>query len=186
VQFANITANSETGMVFYGIEEGLIHELSLENIDLTIRDGQHSATFGGNFDLRPVADMEYAVFEHDIPGIYANNISGLSVEGFSLGWGKDLEPFFTSAISLHQSGDILIDGFTGKQAPAGNAPAIELNEISNITIRNCKAKAGTGTFLHHWGLKQPGIFSNNELKNAGKTIVPGDHGFLMEGNLVEE
>ena len=186
VKFSNIIANSETGIVVYGEKEGLINNLSFENVDLTISDGEFSASYGGNFDLRPVADKENAIFEHDIPGLFGRYVNELKIQDFNLKWGTDLENFFTNAIDLNHCRNVEIDNFKGKQAPVNESASINLNDVSNISIKNNTATPGTKVFIQHQNLKNAGIFSGNDLVNAMKIFTAENHDFLMDGNRLKK
>jgi hypothetical protein len=77
-------------------------------------------SMGGNFDLRPTAIYEKQIFEHDIPGIFAQYIDNLSICDFGLTWGEGLPEFYTHGIECHEVKDLLIDGFEGSANP--NSP----------------------------------------------------------------
>jgi hypothetical protein len=77
----------------------------------------------------------------------------------------------------------LIDGFSGGPArkDSGNA-AIALSKGRGISIRNCKASAGTGVFLTHSRVDGAGVFANNDLSLAGKAMEPGEFEATVSGN----
>ncbi len=128
VRFENVLAESEAGILLYAAPEQPLQNISLRNIKLRINKGRHTETYGGNFDLRPVADLKDAVFSHDIPGLFAQNINGLTVEDFHLEWGQDLPAFFTHGIEAESVNDLRIDGFRGSAAPhAATGKAIKLS-----------------------------------------------------------
>jgi len=162
--FNNIIANSETGIVIYGTEESHLEEISLKNINLTIHDSKLRDTYGGNFDLRPVADLEYAIFKHDIPGLYAGYVDRLTIEDFTLNWQNNLASYFTNGIYCENFNSLLIDGFNGRQAHlSGNQAAINIKNGSDVIIRNFIAKKGCTRFLDTEHIRGKFSLNNNEL-----------------------
>jgi len=117
VQFNNITAISEHGILIYGDVPNSIQSVSFNNIDLKIVNGKETRDYGGNFDLRPAADIKKQLFMHDIPGFYALNVDGLDIRDFRLEWGEDLPSFFTDGIECNTVKDLLIKDFVGEANP---------------------------------------------------------------------
>jgi len=117
VQFNNITATSEHGILVYGDEPNSIQSVSFNNIDLKIANGKETMDYGGNIDLRPAADIKKQLFMHDIPGLYAFNVEGLDIQDFRLDWGEDLPSFFTHGIECKSVKDLSIKNFVGDANP---------------------------------------------------------------------
>ena len=117
VQFNNITAIGEQGILVFGQKESPMENIQFNNVQLRMRKGKETMGYGGNFDLRPSADKTMQIFEHDIPGIYAQNINHLSIRDFNLSWGNDLPPFFTHGIECRDVTDLLIADFIGTGNP---------------------------------------------------------------------
>ena len=111
VQFNNIMATSEQGIVFYGLEQSRLANIQLNNIRLKLVNGKETMTYGGNFDLRPATPVGLQLFEHDIPGIYAQWVEALTINDFSLQWGAGLPDFFTYALECWDVKDLKIDNF---------------------------------------------------------------------------
>jgi len=109
VQFNNISATGEHGLIFYGLQDSQLENIRLSNIRLKIKNGKETLTYGGNFDLRPAADIEKQIFEHDIPGLYAQYVNGLSIDGLSIEWDKDLPEFFINAIECVNVNDLFVN-----------------------------------------------------------------------------
>ena len=136
VRFSNVQAKSQTGIVVYGVKESVIRDLWVDKVALTITNGPLSETYGGNFDLRPTANLSTNIFEHDIPGLYCGYVSGLRIRDFQLRWQGDLCDYFTSGIKCENFEDVLIEGFDGTAAPTGgDSPPIELINGKGATIR---------------------------------------------------
>ena len=114
VTFSNIQATSEQGILIYGQKESLIENITFQNVNLSIKNGRETLSYGGNFDLRPAAERSMQIFEHDIPGIYAQYVTNLSVNGFELEWDHTLPDFFTNAIEVNEFTDLRIDKLHGK------------------------------------------------------------------------
>ena len=117
VQFNNITATSEHGIIVYGDEPGTIKSIHFNNIDLKIVKGKETMDYGGNFDLRPAAEIKKQLFMHDIPGLYALNVDGLDIADFKLEWGNDLPAFFTDGIECNSVSGLSIRNFIGTANP---------------------------------------------------------------------
>jgi len=117
VQFNNIIATSEHGILIYGDEENAVEHISLNNINLTIVKGNETMDYGGNFDLRPTAEKNKQLFKHDIPGIYASHVNHLSINDFDLNWGENLPDFFTHGIECLNVSNLEIDNFYGIANP---------------------------------------------------------------------
>ena len=125
VRFRNIIARSETGILVYGTEDSPIQDLVLEQVRLTITDSPLAESYGGNFDLRPVAELDHAIFKHDIPGLYAGHVTGLTIKDFILKWEKAPTNYFTYGIQCVNYKDVVVEGFEGTSAhPESGMPAI--------------------------------------------------------------
>lgn len=133
VSFRNITAQSETGIMIYGTEESPVKGLRLENIRLQIQPGSLEATYGGNFDLRPVYTPELAIFKHDIPALYSQFTKDMVIEDLQVNWGKDLPDYWTNALYCTDFSGLTIDGFIGTPAHPCLS-AIELINGSDLTV----------------------------------------------------
>jgi len=117
VQFNNIIATGEQGLIFYGLEQSKLENIRLNNIQLKVARGIETLTYGGNFDLRPATPVGLQLFAHDIPGIYAQWVEGLSINDFSLQWGENLPPFFTHALECVDVNNLFIGNFEGDANP---------------------------------------------------------------------
>jgi hypothetical protein len=184
IRFTDITARSESGIVIHGLKEKPIKDLLLQDVRLTFLPSPLSATYGGNFDLRPTLDKAWAIFKHDIPGLFGRYVNGLRIEGFDLQWVGPIADYLTNGIEVEYFDDLVINGFKGKQAAdkPGTA-AIALNHGKNVTVRNCQAQPGTDVFLAHSDLSEEGLFANNDLSRAKKAFQPEKTSFTLSGNI---
>lgn len=185
VIFSNILAESESGIVVWGAKPGDISDLSFDNVRLSISNSPLNAAYGGNFDLRPAYDHRFAIFRHDIPAIYCRHVDGCRITGLGVTWQTGLPDFFNHAICCEQVTRLTIDAFEGRQ-PHLDDPraAIALNDARRVTIRNCTAAEGTGTFLSCRASEGTGLFVNNDVRRARKAIEPGEDGFTLDANLM--
>ena len=136
VKFNNIIATSEHGILLYGDEPHTLESVSFNNVDLKIVRGRETLDYGGNFDLRPAADIKKQLFEHDIPGLFALNVDRLDILDFGLVWGDNLPAFFSHGIECHTVSDLSIRNFQGMPNPnAGNG---EKQHLVNTTILSIK------------------------------------------------
>lgn len=117
VQFNNITATGEEGILLYGTKESHMENIRFNNVKLNLKKGKETMDYGGNFDLRPTTSPATQIFKHDIPGLYAQNIDKLSIRDFEITWGGDLPSFFTHGIQCQDVKDLSLEGFTGSGNP---------------------------------------------------------------------
>jgi hypothetical protein len=98
VHFSHIVAESESGIVIYATGTGLIHDVYFDDVDLTIKAGPLSSTYGGNIDLRPANDPALAIFRHDLPALYSEFADRVRIDNLHVHWGKGLPAYFTKAV----------------------------------------------------------------------------------------
>ncbi|MEP6735436.1 MAG: glycosyl hydrolase family 28 protein [Chryseolinea sp.] len=120
IQFNNISATAGHGILIYGDKESNMENIQFNNLKLDIVKGRETMTKGGNFELRPTATYEKQIFEHDIPGIYAQYVNSLSIRNFNLKWGDGLPAFFSHGIECLEVHNLIIDDFVGEANP--NSP----------------------------------------------------------------
>ena len=132
VQFNNINAIGEQGILVFGQKDCQMENIRFNNVQLRMRKGKETMGYGGNFDLRPATPKSMQIFEHDIPGIYAQHVNGLTIRDFQLSWGNDLPSFFTHGIECQNVTDLLIDNFVGTGNP--NSYGSEKMKLVNSKI----------------------------------------------------
>lgn len=183
IQFSNIIAKSEAGILVYGVKESIVQDLCFNNIQLSITDSPLSQSYGGNFDLRPTKSMETSIFKHDLPGMFCRYVHGLRIKDFELKFAQNLPDYFSHGIHCEYFEDLEIDGLEARQALIGKKGAtISLQNGKNVTIRHCKALDGTGIFLLHSALEDERLFVNNDLSRAKAAMQPEKTFFEMYGN----
>lgn len=184
VQFKNIIAESESGIIVHGCKESIIENVRFENIQLTMKNSPLNDAFGGNFDLRHTTGFKKALFAHDIPGIYCTMAQGIEIIDFKMNWDENLPEFFTHAIWCEDFADLTVDGFKGKANQSEKFASIKLKDGRNVTIRNCKATHGTGVFLNHSDINDYRLFMGNDLIEAKTMMEPKKSEFKQFGNLI--
>lgn len=132
VQFNNITSIGEQGIILYGLKESHMENIQFNNVQLHIRSGRETMSYGGNFDLRPTAYIEKQIFEHDIPGIYAQYVDNLAIRDFNLSWDNDLPSFFTNGIECLEVKSLILENFMGTSNPA--SPKSQKVKLVHTTI----------------------------------------------------
>ena len=110
VHFSNIIASSESGILIYASANGLIDDISFDNIDLSIKQSPLAEGYGGNFDLRPTNDLALGIFKHSIPALYAGHADNLAIRNMNVHWGKGLPDYFTHAVECKNFDTVNIDG----------------------------------------------------------------------------
>lgn len=133
VQFNNITAIGEQGILVFGQKESPMENIQFNNVQLRMRKGKETMDYAGNFDLRPASPKAMQIFEHDISGIYAQYVNNLSIRDFNLSWNNDLPAFFTNGIECLEVKDLLINDFVGTANP--NSPGSQKIKLQNSAYR---------------------------------------------------
>jgi hypothetical protein len=117
IYFSNIIARSEAGMVVYASDESEIVNLRFRDVYLFIKDSKMNDCAGGNFDLRPVTDQRFSLFEHEIPGFFAKGVKNLGIRNFTLRWDGQKQPYFSTGIEVEDFNTIEIFDLNGEAAP---------------------------------------------------------------------
>jgi Endopolygalacturonase len=132
INFSNITAECETGVVIWGDNEDDIQDIVFNNVRIDIKESPIAEIYGGNFDLRPTNSMATSIFEHDIPGIFARNIKGFRLKDTDIQWNGTFLPFYTYAIECENVKGLVFDRFKGNAAQE-NLPS---RNLKNTIIEN--------------------------------------------------
>lgn len=190
VHFLNIFGEAEAGMVVYGDAQSWVHNLTFEQVRFRIRSPRPKVAelAGGNFDFRWTAQqLSRAVFQHDIPGLYARYIDGFDIHGLQIEWGNGLPEYFSDAIEGEDLRNLHVARFAGSQAKVKqDRAAMVLRRSNGISVTDSLALPGTSTFLRLEDVAGEGLFSNNDLREAKHPFDPGPGGFKMFGNLMRE
>lgn len=131
VSFNNITCKGENGILIYGSEESVIENVTFSNVTFELTDSKLNDVAGGNIDLRGCLGEQTQLFQHDIPGLMAENVNGLTISNFQLKWTNTRMPFFTNGIEVRHFKDVQINDFTGTASPLYKQGAPVLLEQGN-------------------------------------------------------
>ncbi len=105
------------------------------------------------------------------------NVNGLKIRDLSVVWDEEKpEEKWGSALVLKNVSDFVIDSFEGRQGlKKGSAPAVLMDNAAEGVVRESKATADTGTFIHVTGAGSRDIvLRNNNVKKAQKEITFAD------------
>jgi polygalacturonase len=117
VTFNNIVCKGENGMLLYGSDESILHDISFNHIRFELTDSKLNDVAGGNIDLRGCSDIKQSLFKSDIPGLLAEDIDGLMINDFQLTWTNPRMPWLTNGIEVNHFKNVQITNFKGTGAP---------------------------------------------------------------------
>jgi len=173
VTFSNILADTENGAVIWAQEPGRIEDVTFNQVRLNVHKGPLSTSYGGNIDLRPAYDLKWAIFRHELAGIFCHGADGLTLHQIDIYWDDAAPEYYTSALWCENTSHVVIDGFCGRQPGSQDAhAAIILDSVRGAVVRNSQAAEGTTTFLMHRDLTRAGLFANNDVTMAETAIDP--------------
>ncbi|KAI7992133.1 Exo-poly-alpha-D-galacturonosidase [Camellia lanceoleosa] len=98
VQFVNITAKSENGVVLLGSRRGLLRNLKFLNVNITYK--RWTTYDGGLVDYRPGCE---GLVKHRMAGIIMEHIEGLEVENLNMRWSKDRSAQWNNPLDFRPS-----------------------------------------------------------------------------------
>ncbi|CAL5430821.1 unnamed protein product [Camellia sinensis] len=98
VQFVNITAKSENGVVLLGSRGGLLRNLKFLNVNITYK--RWTTYDGGLVDYRPGCE---GLVKHSMAGIIMEHIEGLEVENLIMRWSKDRSAQWNNPLDFRPS-----------------------------------------------------------------------------------
>ncbi len=130
VSFTNITCKSENGILIYGSDQSLIQDVRFNHVSMEFVNSKLNNVMGGNIDLRGCLDEHEQLFESNIPGLLAHNISGLTLTDFKLTWDSTItQPYFTNGIEVNNFKNLKIIDFMGTASPANK-------DVTAIFLKN--------------------------------------------------
>jgi polygalacturonase len=136
VEFNNITCKGENGILLYSSDQNLIQDVRFNHVSMEFVNSKLNSVMGGNIDLRGCLDEHEQLFESNIPGLLAHNVTGLTLNDFKLTWDSTInQPYFTNGIEVNNFRDLKIVDFKGTSSPSNkNLPVILLKDGSNTAI----------------------------------------------------
>ncbi len=147
IRFRNIKAVSESGILIYGCEPGIISNITIDGLDLQMKNGPLQKLYGGNFDLRPTISANMNLFSHDIPAIFIKNASGINILNSKIVYENTMEDFFKYGIWAVDFSGIDINNLTASPPPATKTKLIHLENGNGFSLTNSKINAPRKTFL---------------------------------------
>ena len=173
VRFSNVVARSESGALVYGHGDADIRNVALDGVRIEIRDSPHAERVGGNFDLQPTG-VTAPIYEHDVPALHVENAADVEVSDLTVEWADDVPSYHSSGLGCVGVEGLLVEDFVGRQAhPDGDGAAIDLREVRDVTVRDCRAAPGTGTFLATADTADERLLANNDALDA-ETPLDGE------------
>ena len=131
INFNNINAYSESGIVIYSDNINSIKNIRINNLRVKVTSGQFSEKYGGNFDLRPSYSLEKGLFDNEIPAFYAKGIQNLDLNNISLEWEDPIFNFFTNGLEVENFQNFSLRNFEIYSA-------FDREDIYDIKISNGK------------------------------------------------
>jgi polygalacturonase len=165
VHFRNIKAISENGVIVYGTDKGIISDITFEEMDLRIKNGTMQQSYGGNFDLRPTADLKLSLFCHDIPGIFLKNADNVNIIHSKIVFEEKMEDFFTYGIWAEDFQNLQLSGLNAKSPKATEDTLICLKNGKDFTFQNSLVHAPEKSFLKTVNVTGLVHLSNNQFSS---------------------
>ncbi|MDS0300640.1 glycosyl hydrolase family 28 protein [Halogeometricum sp. S1BR25-6] len=182
VRFSNVVARSENGALVYAHESADVRGVRFDGVEIEVRRGEHADAVGGNFDLQPTSVVP-PIQERDIAALHVENASDVDLRDLSVEWEGDVPDYFENGLRCVGVEGLRVDGFAGRQAHReSDAAAVDLRAVDSVSVRNCRAQEGTGTFLAASDVADARLFAGNDLADA-TAAVAGDADFRTNGNL---
>lgn len=79
VRVEHLEADSENGIHLFAEEQGVIDDVQLSDVTLTLRAGPLHEIWGGNLDLRPAATRPLAIHAGGNAPLWVHNVTGLAL-----------------------------------------------------------------------------------------------------------
>ena len=85
-------------MVMWAQEPGQIEDVTLDHVRLHVRKGPLSESYGGNLDLRPAFEPQWAIFRHDLAAVFCHRVHGVTLNNVDVRWDADMPQYYTNAL----------------------------------------------------------------------------------------
>jgi hypothetical protein len=163
-----VATGAELTSSITGIPGYSVSGVTLKNIRIT-------ALGGGKPELatKPVMEMEKDYPDADmfkeLPayGLYCRHVNGLLLEGLQFGFEK---PDARPALILDEVSNLDLRNVLAK-APAGSAAAIEFKDVRDSLVQGCRALEGTGTWARVAGARTAHVrLSGNDFTRAAGAL----------------
>jgi hypothetical protein len=158
---------SGDGSIFLsGAEESRPNGIVFDNIRFFMR--------GVEREKRIHRDLPYPfriwAHRHSPCNIFCRYLDNLTLRNVSLTWNTPEKPEWGSAIHMQSIRGLDIDGFVGRQALGSEDPVIQLADVKDAVVRNCRPLKDAGTFLHLGRGTADVTAMNNDLHLARKAF----------------
>jgi hypothetical protein len=141
VVFNSMIARSQSPIMIYSTEPGLIEDVRFRDLKLTMQSSALQSILGGNLDLQPATPMSLGLVRHDLSAIEIHNVRDLALTGFQVHWEGTFPEFYRNAIHAEDFDGLTIDGFEG-EGSAPNFAALSFQRGKNLSVRNAHAATG--------------------------------------------
>ena len=150
VLISNVIARGQGSSLINGHPDSWLEDLTLDNVRLYLTSD-------------PKAPYDKAVH-----ALAFRQVRHLTLRDVEVAWGEPASSAWRSALCLEDVQGLSIDGFSGRQAGgAGQAAAVVLDNVTDAVVRDCRAPAGTSTFLRVAGTRTRGlVLHDNDLTRA--------------------
>ena len=175
VVFRNINVEAENGSILWGADDGAIADVTLNGVHLHMLapDPAIGSGMGGNLDLRwTVAKRSEGQQKSQIPALLAKHVRGLSLRDVEVDWAGAMPEYFSDAVRVEDFADLVVEGFSGRQAHSGNGSALALARGRGVSITNSRALPGTHSFVSLDDVQERRVFVNYDLSGAEEPITP--------------
>lgn len=168
----NVTLSNITGRVNGGIfvtgfreREGWIESLTIENIRLFMNGGKDKSVLN---DDPP--DDPYPIYGfHGAPyAMFLRYVENLEMRNVHFTWNEPENQAWGSALRAWHVGDLVLEGFQGRQSKGSERAAAWLKHVDRAFISGGRAPEGTGTFLYLDEGTGDVTLMGNELSRARK------------------
>jgi hypothetical protein len=108
IRVRGLHATSENGIVVYGHVPGVVRDISLEDVHLRVREGEHTALKAGHLDLRNT-DVAAGITQRASSGFTAVNVESLRARGVQIDYPAAMPPHFVPGPVLENIGTLDIE-----------------------------------------------------------------------------
>jgi len=150
IRIQNVIARGAGASVCNGHPDSWLEDVSFENVKLTLAHDPNAA------------------YDKAVDALVFKQARNLRLKDVEIAWDGAPSEKWRSALALDEVEDAVLDGVTAVQSPgADKSPAILLRQVDFAVVRNCRAAAGTGTFLQLSGDGTKDVlFERNDLRRA--------------------
>jgi Glycosyl hydrolases family 28 len=141
VVFNTIIAKSQSPIVVYSTEPGLIEDVGFRDLSLTMQSSALQPILGGNLDLQPATPMSLGLVRRDLSAIEVRGIRDLTFTGLQVHWEGTFPEFYRNAMHAEEFDGLTIDGFKG-EGSAPNFAALSFQRGKNLSVSNAHAPTG--------------------------------------------